>query len=159
MTLRNRLGLFALCAALSTSVMGSSHAETDKARFAARLGVAYYCFHHWVSNPYREGKFVGGALHRKATIVKSGTALLYAVRELKAAKQVAAAGKDTQVQSLVRSIDSMADSFDTVGRKFKSGKFTGADIDTLNGVFTTMDSSARAAKIEVKDVPITVPGA
>ena len=158
MNLRSRLWVFALCAALSAAVAGRSRAETDRSRFAARLGVAYYCFHHWVSNPYREGKFVGSAPHRKGAIVQSGAALLYAVRELKAAKQVAAASKDTQVHALVRSLDSMADSFDTFGRKFKSGKFAGSDIDTLNGVFTAMDSSARAAKIEVKDVPKTVPG-
>ena len=158
MNILNRFLAAALCAALVMGFAGPSRAETDKARFAAHLGIAYYCFHHWVSNPYREGKFVASAPHRKATIVKSGTALLFAVRELKEAKKVARDSKDRQVQNLVRSLDSITDSFDTVGRKFKSGKFATADIDTLNGAFTTMDSSARAAKIEVKDVPATVPG-
>ena len=99
-----------------------------------------------------------GAPHRTATIVKAGTALLFAVHELKVAKEIAHTSKDPLLQKLTRSLDSMTDSFDTAGRRFKSGKFANGDVDMLNGVFTGMDSTARAAKIDVKDVPATVPG-
>src|SRR5438105_4286963 len=109
MKLANRLLLLAFGAALLAGVARPSEAETDKTRFAGHLGIAYYCFHHWVSAPYREGKFVAGAPHRTATIVKAGSTLLYAVRELKAAKEVARSSKDAQLQKLSRSLDSIAD--------------------------------------------------
>jgi len=157
---QNKLFLaFALAAALTAGLARPSHAVLDKTRFAASLGIAYFCFHHWVSSPYREGKFVSGAPHRTATIVKSGVALLFAVHELKAANKIAHESKDPLLHKLSGSLDNMTNLFDTTGRKFKIGKFAPSDVDMLNGAFTGMDSSARAAKIEVKDVPVTVPGA
>ncbi len=148
----------ALAAALIVGMAQPSLALLDKTRFAAHLGVAYFCFHHWVSNPYREGKFVSGAPHRTATIVKSGAALLFAVHELKVANKIAHLSKDPLLNKLCGSVDNMTNAFDSTGHKFKSGKFATGDIDSLNGAFGGMDSSARAAKIDVKDVPVSIPG-
>src|SRR5436305_2821907 len=96
-----------VAAALLACLARFARAESDNARFAGHLGVAYYCFHHGVSTPYQEGKFVTGAPHRTATIVRAGTTLLYAVRELKAAKDVASSSKDPKLQKLTHSLDSM----------------------------------------------------
>lgn len=156
-SVKRRGTVLALALTLAACLAGPSRAETDKARFASHLGITYYCFHHWISAPYREGKFVTAAPHRTATIVRAGTGLLYAVRELKAAKDVARASKDPQLQKLTHSLDSMADIFDTAGRKFKAGKFATTDVDALTGAFTAMDSSVRAAKIVVKDIPVSIP--
>jgi hypothetical protein len=130
----------------------------DKTRFAAHLGIAYFCFHHWVSNPYREGKFVAGAPHRTASVVKAGAALLFAVRELKAANKIAHESKDPTLQKVSGALDNMTNSFTSVGQRFKAGKFSSIDMDSLNGSFSHMDSSTRASKIEVKDVPVKLPG-
>lgn len=148
----------ALAAALVAGLAQPSQALLDKTRFAAHLGIAYFCFHHWVSNPYREGKFVAGAPHRTASIVKAGAALLFAVHELKVSNKIAHMSKDPLLQKLSGSVDNMTNSFDSIGHKFKSGKFAGGDVDALNGSYSGMDSSARAAKIDVKDVPVAIPG-
>ncbi len=42
-------GMFAL--ALFVSAARPAHAFLDKTRFVAHLGVAYFCFHHWVLKP------------------------------------------------------------------------------------------------------------
>ena len=147
-----------LALALTAGVPRPSHALLDKTRFAAHLGIAYFCFHHWVSNPYREGKFVANAPHRTRSIVKAGAALLFAVHELKAAKNVAQQSKDPLLSRLSASITDMTNSFDSIGHKFKSGKFASSDIDSLNGSYTGVDSSTRAAKIPIKDVPVAIPG-
>jgi hypothetical protein len=148
----------ALAAALTVGLARPSEALLDKTRFAAHLGVAYFCFHHWVSNPYREGKFVTGAPHRTASIVKAGAALLFAVHELKVANKIAHLSKDPLLHKLSDSVDNMTNSFTSVGQRFKSGKYNSSDIDTLNTSYAGMDGSARAAKVNVKDVPVAVPG-
>ena len=158
-TFRKPLLALLLAGALVAGLARPSQALLDKTRFAARLGVAYFCFHHWVSNPYREGKFVAGAPHRTASIVKAGAALLFAVHELKVANKIAHLSKDPLLNKLSGSVDNMTNSFDSIGHKFKAGKFGTGDVDTLNGSYTGMDSSARAAQINVKDVPVTIPGA
>ncbi len=157
--LRKAFAAVAIAAALTAGLARPSNALLDKTRFAAHLGVAYFCFHHWVSNPYREGKFVAGAPHRTASIVKAGAALLFAVHELKVANKIAHMSKDPLLQRLSGSVDQMSNSFLSIGQKFKGGKFGNGDIDSLNGAFAGMDSSARASKIDVKDVPVAIPGA
>ena len=37
--------------ALVAAAISPSYAFLDKTRFAAHLGVAYFCFHHWVLKP------------------------------------------------------------------------------------------------------------
>ena len=150
--------VLALGITLTAGFARNSQALLDKTRFVAHLGIAYFCFHHWVSNPYREGKFVAGAPHRTATIVKAGAALLFAVHELKVSNKIAHMSKDPLLQKLSRSVDNMTGQFDSFGRKFKSGKFANGDIGSLTDAYSGMDSSARASKIQVKDVPVALPG-
>ena len=145
-------------ALLAVGLAPRSEAVLDKTRFAARVGVAYFCYHHWVSNPYREGKFVPNAPHRTASIVKAGAALLFAVHELKIAYKIAHESKDPLLQRLAGSVDNMSSNFDIIGHRFKQGKFANDDIGLLTSAYTGMESSARAAKVDVKDVPVTVPG-
>ena len=45
-----------------------------------------------------------------------------------------------------------------LGQKFKSGKFDNRDVDSLNSSYSTVDNHARAAKLNVKDVAVEVPG-
>ena len=149
---------FALAAALTVGLARPSQALFDKTRFAAHLGIAYFCFHHWVSNPYREGKFVSGTPHRTASIVKAGAALLFAVHELKVSNKIAHNSKDPLLQKLAGSVDNMTSSFASVGERFKSGNFKKEDVDTLNNSYDNVDGNARAAKINVKDVPVAIPG-
>ena len=138
----------------------TSVAAPDKnmTRFVAHLGVTNYCFHHWVAKPYREGKFVVGAPHRTASIVKAGSALLFAVRELKAAYKIAAESNDKTLRNVSAALVSVTNSFTSIGRKFKAGKFSPGDVESLNGSFSQLDSSVRAGHLEVKDVAVTVPG-
>ena len=161
MQVRHFSKLFAIAALAATLTAGlarPSQALFDKTRFAAHLGIAYFCYHHWVSNPYREGKFTAGAPHRTASIVKAGAALLFGVHELKVANKIAHLSKDPLLQKLAGSVDNMTASFGSLGQKFKGGSFDNRDIDTLNGSYNGVDNNARAAKINVKDVPVSIPG-
>lgn len=149
---------FALVAAMITSVMSPSSAFLDKTRFVAHLGVAYFVFHHWVWNPYHEGKFNAGAEHRTASIVKGGVALLFAYHEVKVAQKVAAHSNDPLLQKVNGALPALMGSFATVGNKLKSGHFDPKDIEALNQTTTSIGQTAAAGGAPIKDIPVAVPG-
>ncbi len=130
----------------------------DKTRFLGHLGVAYFCFHHWVMNPYREGAFAPGTPHRTAAIVKGGAALLFAVHEVRVSQRIAEHSKDPLLQKLDAGLGGLTSSFSSIGQKLKSGQFDPKDIGQLTSQTTTVQSDAAAQGAHIKDVPVAIPG-
>ena len=149
-------GVFA--AALLTISLGRADAFLDKTRFVAHLGVAYFCFHHWVLKPYQEGSFASGAPHRVSTIVKGGAALLFAVHEVKVSEKIAHDSPDPLLQKLDGGLADLTASFGTIGEKLKSGHFDPADIAMLKGKSDAIAAGAKADGATIKDVPVPAPG-
>ncbi len=149
-------GAFAV--ALLTMSLGRADAFLDKTRFVAHLGVAYFCFHHWVLKPYQEGALAQGAPHRVSTIVKGGVALLFAVHEVKVAQKIAATSPDPLLQKLNGGLTDLTSSFGAIGDKLKSGHFDPADIALLKGKTDAVSAGAAADGATIKDVPVPVPG-
>jgi len=149
------VGAFVL-ALLSVS-LGRADAFLDKTRFVAHLGIAYFCFHHWVLKPYQEGDFASGAPHRVSTIVKGGVALLFAVHEVKVSEKIARTSQDPLLQKLDGGLTSLTDSFSTVGAKLKSAQFSSVDIEGLKAKAESLASGAAASGAPIKDVPVPVP--
>ena len=147
-----------LTAGLLGGIARPSLAILDKTRFVAHLGIAYFCYHHWVSQPYKEGKLSEGAPHRTASIIKAGGALLFAVHEIKVSSKIAHASKDRLLQKVAGALDNMGDSFSSIGSRFKSGNFSKNDVDALGTSFGQLDRAAIANQLVVKDVPVTIPG-
>lgn len=162
MNFTSPLKRMALACALTIAVVMSAFAPAsaflDKTRFVAHLGVAYFCFHHWVWKPYEAGAFASGAPHRTAAIVKGGAALLFAVHEVRVAERIAQKSKDPLLQKLDAGASNLMSSFDTIGTKLKSGQFDPKDIENLNGLTTSYGSTAAADGATIKDVPAAVPG-
>jgi hypothetical protein len=152
------LVIVALVAAMLTGSVSPSYAFLDKTRFVAHLGIAYFCFHRWVWNPYKEGKFNNGADHRTASMVKGGIALLFAYHEVKVSEKIAQKSKDPLLQKVAGAIPSMTGAFATLGSKLKSGHFDPKDIENLNGVTRALASQAAAGGATIKDVPVPIPG-
>src|ERR1700722_7352591 len=117
-----------------------AQAFLDKTRFVAHLGVAYFCFHHWVVKPYEEHQFDAGAPHRTATIVKAGVALLFAVHEVRVAQRIALLSKDPLLHKLSGEAIALTTAFATIGDRFKSGQFSPNDVQTLKSVTGTLGS-------------------
>ena len=147
----------ALTVAIVTASLTPSQAFLDKTRFVAHLGVAYFCFHHWVLKPYQEGSFASGAPHRISSIVKGGVALLFAVHEVKVAEKIARTSKDPLLQKLDGGLTTLESNFATVGQKFKSGKFDPSDVAGLAGTTGAVQSQASSGGVTIKDVPIPAP--
>ena len=149
-------GLIAL--ALVFGAVSPAQAFLDKTRFAAHLGIAYFCFHHWVMKPYQEQQFESGAPHRTAAIIKGGVALLFAVHEVRVSSKIARNSKDPLLQKLSGGVDALMGSFGTVGQRLKSGKFSPDDIKGLDAATTSLGSAAAAGGAPIKDVPVPIPG-
>jgi hypothetical protein len=146
--------VLALAAALVASAATPSFAFLDKTRFVAHLGVAYFCFHHWVLQPYESGAMASGAPHRISTIVKGGVALLFAVHEVKVAQKIAVESKDPLLQKMDAGLVALTASFATLGQKFKSGNFSPQDVNTLKSATSDVSTQAAADGATIKDVPV-----
>jgi hypothetical protein len=153
---------FVLIAAFIGAVLAGSvtpsFAFLDKTRFVAHLGIAYFCFHHWVLKPYQQGAFAGGAPHRISTIIKGGAALLFAVHEVKVADKIAKTSSDPLLQKLDGGLTALQTQFSSIGTKLKGGSFDPKDIDTLNSSTSAVSAGAAADNVTVKDVPAALPG-
>lgn len=147
-----------LTLAMLLGALSPAPAFLDKTRFLAHLGVAYFVFHHWVMNPYREGAFTQGAPHRTAAIVKGGAALLFAVHEVHVSEKIAQKSKDPLLQKLDAGVAGLENSFASVGQRMKSGQFSPQDVSTLDSQTSSVDSQAAASGAHIKDVPVAVPG-
>ncbi len=152
--------VYSLLLAITVIAASGTRAEAflDKTRFAAHLGVAYFCFHHWVLGPYQRGAFAAGAPHRPSTIVKGGAALLFAVHEVKVSEKIARNSNDPLLQKLDGGLTDMMSSFSAVGQKLKSGQFSPTDIAGLTSKTSAVGSAAAAGGTPIKDVPVAVPG-
>ncbi len=158
-TLSKLFVIWALTMALFTSAVKPSYALFDKTRFATDLGVAFFCFHHWVLKPYKEGAFAAGAPHRTKALLKAGAALLFAVNRVKKADKIAHESKSPLLQKVAGSLDQMAASFSSLGQRLKGGQFNPGDIDSLNGNVDQIGSSASTAiGRQIKDVAVPDPG-
>jgi len=148
----------AFVAALLSASFGRADAFLDKTRFVAHLGVAYFCFHHWVLKPYQAGDFQSGAPHRISTIVKGGAALLFAVHEVRVAEKIAHNSPDPLLQKLDGGLTSLMGSFSTVGQNLKSGHFNPSDIDGLKTAAEGLAAKAGMSGFNIKDIPVKLPG-
>jgi hypothetical protein len=144
----------AFAGALIAGMVSPSYAFLDKTRFVAHLGVAYFCFHHWVLRPYQSGAFGDGAPHRIASLVKAGAAMLFAVHEVKVADKIAKESNDPLLQKLDAELALLTTQFNLIGTKFKNGNFDPKDIQSLTNSTTALSTHAAADNAIIKDVPI-----
>ena len=147
-----------LAIAMAAGQFAPASAFLDKTRFLAHIGVAYFCFHHWVMKPYEQGAFAEGAPHRTAAIVKGGVALLFAVHEVRVAEKIAQKSKDPLLQKLDSGVASLTSSFSAVGQKLKSGQFNPQDLTSLTSQTSSVGSQAAAGGAPIKDVAVPIPG-
>jgi hypothetical protein len=156
--LRRWLLAWLVAVAVAFGAARPADAFLDKTRFLAHLGVAYFCFHHWVLAPYREGAFASGAPHRTAALVKGGLALLFAVHEVRVANDIAQKSNDPLLHKLDSAVAGLTGAFGAIGAKMKAGRFDPSDADSLNDQTSRVGHDASANGATIKDVPVSIPG-
>ncbi|GAC1524802.1 MAG: hypothetical protein NVS2B8_09070 [Vulcanimicrobiaceae bacterium] len=156
---RNRLVVAATLAfAMLFATVRPSSAFLDKTRFAAHLGVAYFCFHHFVLKPYQEHRFDNGAEHRTGTIIKGGAAMLFAVHELKVAQKIAHDSHSPLLHKMDGKLLALGATFATVGAAMHKGKADPQQIDGVKSSTDDVSNDAAAAGEPIKDIPVAIPG-
>ncbi|MGI8747917.1 MAG: hypothetical protein ACR2J4_06170 [Deinococcus sp.] len=149
-------------AALSVSVVAAplspAYAILDKTRFVAHMGVAYYAFHHFVWNPYTQGRFAKEAGGKLGGVAKAGLAMLFAVHELKVAEKIAHNSHDPLLQKLDAGVGRLTGSFASVGQGLKSGTLDPSTLEGLNSDVSSVGQTSAAGGHPINDVPIHVPG-
>lgn len=144
----------ALVLTLVSTLLTPSFAIFDKTRFVGDLGIAFFCFNHWVLKPYKAGAFEKGAPHRTSTMIKGGAALLFAVNRVHKANKIAHESKDPWLQKLAGSLDRMESSFSSVGANLKKGVFKPNEIDGINSNVGQISSASAANGATIKEVAV-----
>lgn len=146
-----------LAIAVTQGASQPAAAYLDKTRFVLHLGVAYFCFHHWVLTPYRAGAFAPGAPHRLVAITKGGLALLFAVHEVRVAEAIARKSNDPLLRRLDSEIAGLSGTFGSIGERLKAGHFDPSDLNVLDQQAGTLSHDAAAGGAVIKDVPVALP--
>jgi hypothetical protein len=155
---RTRTTLVLTLGVLAASPLSTSYAIFDKTRFVAHLGAAYFAFHHWTLNPYKQGKFSAGAPGRTVNLVKAGAALLFAAHEVSVARKIAHNSNSPLLQKLDGGLTNLTSSFTGIGNRLKSGQLNPADIQSLESQTGSLSSAAAANGAPIRDLTVPVPG-
>jgi hypothetical protein len=171
-TMRRSLAVGALAVALlfsatAPSLAGTAGAAThlrshpalfDKTRFALHLGLAYFAFHHFVYNRYRQGAFKSGAPHRTSTIIKAGVALVFTAHELKVAYDIARKSNSGVLHALIKPLQGLVGTSQRVGDRLRGGQFNDAEVKNVINGANSFSSQATKNGISIKDIKVFVPG-
>ncbi|MFC4009966.1 hypothetical protein ACFOY2_22245 [Nonomuraea purpurea] len=125
-----------------------------KTRFALHAGLALGAFHRYIYRPLRSGGFQAGAEKRKRTFAKAAVAGAFALHELKVARRFAMANP-----TLCKALDSVHGAVTSLTGKLKGGTATPADLNAGKASLDGLVHDASKTGIQVKEQPVTVPGA
>ena len=142
----------------AASHLHSHPALFDKTRFALHLGLAYFAFHHFVYNRYREGAFKAGAAHRTSNIIKAGVALVFTAHELKVAYDIARKSNSRVLHALIKPLQGLVGTSQRVGDRLRGGQFSDAEVKGVINGANSFSSQATKNGISIKDIKVFVPG-
>jgi hypothetical protein len=141
--------------AVACSKVGTK--KLAKTRFLLHAGLGIGAFRHWVYTPFKAGKFNKGAKGRVKTMVKAGAATLFALHQLKTAKNFAES--DKTLCKLVAPIDKLTASLPGLGSGLKSGKLDSNGIaGTATNVASLKGSATKLGSPITERVPASIPG-
>lgn len=120
-----------------------------KTKFVLHTGLAFGAFHRYILKPYQAGAFKKGAPKRKRSLVKAGAAGLFAVHELKLARN--AALSDDRLRPLAQKVSGLTDKLGGLASAFQGGSFNPTAILGAAGAATALGSDSKGAGAEVKD--------
>ena len=145
---------------VSTTAVACSKVGTKKlakTRFLLHAGLGIGAFRHYVYTPFKAGKFNKGATGRTKSMVIAGAATLFALHQLKTAKNFAES--DKTLCKLVAPIDKLTASMPVLGSGLKSGKLDSNGISTTATNVASLKGSATKLGAPITDqVPASIPG-
>ncbi len=139
-----------------TSANGTVTTETvpnihfAKTKFVIHMGLAFGAFHRYVYKPFRAGAFGSGAAGRTKALVKAGAAALYAVHELKTAREDALA--DEHLRPLAEKVGRLLSRLTSLGGSLKGGALNVGAIVGAAGAVSSLGSESSGVGAAIKEV-------
>ncbi|HEY1833114.1 MAG TPA: hypothetical protein VGG08_01650 [Solirubrobacteraceae bacterium] len=121
-----------------------------KTKFALHMGLAFGSFHRYVYKPFRAGVFTTNAPGRLRAFLKAGTAAIFAVHELRTAREDALS--DSHLGPLVERIEGLLGSLAHIGASFKRGTLKPAVIASAASTVAALGSSSSSLGVAIKEV-------
>jgi hypothetical protein len=121
-----------------------------KSKFVLHAGLALGAFHRYISKPLQKGAFGAGAPHRLRTIVKAGTAALFAVHELRMAREDALA--DDRLRPLAERVERLLGRLTHLGAGLKRGSLDASAILASAGTADALSTASSALGIGIKEI-------
>jgi hypothetical protein len=127
-----------------------------KARFVLHTGLALGAFKRWIYDPWKAGTFSQGAEGRNKALAKAGLAGVFALSQLKEARD--AALSDDQLRGLGDKLSSTIGLVSAFVPGLENGKINTVQIIALAGAFAGIKSLAAKDGAPVKPITSKIPG-
>jgi hypothetical protein len=121
-----------------------------KTKFVLHVGLAFGAFHRYIYGPYEAGAFKSGASGRTKALVKAAAAALYAVHELKAAREDALS--DEHLRPLAEKVEGLLAHLGTLGGALKGGSFDAAAVSSAAGEVSSLGAASSGAGAVIKEL-------
>jgi hypothetical protein len=121
-----------------------------KAKFALHMGLAFGAFHRYIYKPFQTGAFNAGSPHRLRTFVKGGSAALFAVHELRTAREDALS--NDRLRPLAERIEPLRGRLTSLGSSLKHGSLDTNAILAAAGAVSTLGSESGGLGVTIKEL-------
>jgi hypothetical protein len=121
-----------------------------KTKFVLHMGLAFGAFHRYISKPLAAGAFGPGAPHRVRSIVKAGTAALFAVHELRMAREDALA--DDRLRPLTERVERLLGRLVHLGSALKRGTLEPSAILGSAGAVSALSTASGALGAAIEEI-------
>ncbi len=139
--------------AASQSGPSSTPAPTHfaKTKFALHAGLAFGAFHRYIYKPLKQGKFSGGLLHHKATVVKAALAAAFAYHEVRLALDDARSSKI--LSTLLSPLLTLQTKLSSLRDGFRRGSADQGTIQSANRDTSTISAESARKGQPIQDQP------
>jgi hypothetical protein len=133
---------------LTTATIANVHFA--KSKFVLHAGLAFGAFHRYIYKPFRAGAFRGGAQGRLKALFKGGAAALFAVHELRIAREDALS--DDRLRPLAERIERLLGRLGSLGASLKRGAMNPAAIVGAAGAVSSLGTASSGVGTVIKEV-------
>jgi hypothetical protein len=143
-----------------TSASGSVTTRTvpnvhfAKTKFVLHVGLAFGAFHRYVYEPYRAGAFRSGAQGRVKALLKAASGAVFAVHELKTARDDALS--DSRLRPLAEKVEGLLGRLTSLGGALKHGVLHPAEIASAAAAVTSLGAASGGLGATIKEVAPTL---
>jgi hypothetical protein len=125
-----------------------------KTKFVLHMGLAFGAFHRYVYKPYKAGAFRSGAQGRVKALLKAASGAVFAVHELKTARDDALS--DSRLRALAEKVEGLLSKLTSLGGSLKGGVLHPAAIESAAAAVTSLGAASGGLGATIKEVAPTL---